>query len=188
VYGYIERRFFQTFVYTLLLNASKIGNEDGVQGSDDDSNDDQRPVTRIEPFGHRSRPPTKIRVFCTRIGSSNVAFLGVAPLEGYGPQDLADGEVAIYSAKIEKAMHLDSDGNNKINAADTKDVIVNSGTNKVARVDDTLTASGSLSSWASAVESALNGLGAPVATPFASGAGLPGGLGDIHSGADHFKA
>jgi hypothetical protein len=190
----VEAAVARIFVSTLFAKSSEIGNADAVQSSDENDpgqeQPGQRPVSRVEPFGFRSRPTSKVRGLALRLGRSNVLFLGILPTEGYGPQDLKDGETSLYSAAVERGVHLDEDGNNNINAADSKDVVVNGGTKQVARVDDTLTASAKLTIWAKAVEDALSAASSPI-LPASSwdtlANGAAGALGDIETGAEHFK-
>lgn len=92
----------------------------------------------------------------------------------------------VPSSLDDKAMTIDNpDG----------DIIVNGGSKKVARVDDTLTASAAVKSWASVVETAINSLAPGTFTALNSfgstsptAPGADGGLGKINSGADKFKA
>lgn len=172
------------FGWTLTAKSSSMGDADQAQTSD--TTESQRPVRRVEPWGHRGRPPGKIRSLWIRLGSSNVLFIGVAPTKGYGPNDLDDGETAVYN--ITKALvRLWKSGKITLDS-DNEDVVVNGGTKKVARVDDTLTASTALGTWAGAVESAISGLGGVVPpTTFSSAAGQAGALGKIATGAANFK-
>lgn len=130
----VDKRINRIFGFTATASSSSMGNEDAVQLSDN-SDDGQRPVQRIEPWGVRSRPPSKIRGMWLRLGSSNVAFLGILPTKAYGPTDLDEGEVCIYSSGG-STVKLDKDGNIKVDAAAGKDVVVNAGSAKVARVGD----------------------------------------------------
>lgn len=122
------------FGWTLSAKSSEMGDQDEVQT--EDGVDGQRPARRIEPWGHRGRAPSKVRTLWLRLGSSNVVFLGIAPSKGYGPDDLADGETALYCATDGTEIRLDADGNITIDAASGKDVIVNGGSLKVARRTD----------------------------------------------------
>lgn len=185
-------------VYTLTAASSAIGDGDAMESSDDardggssDTDKGQQPTVRIEPWGHRGVPVKGLRGAAFRLGSSNILFFGIAPTQKHGPQGMGAGETALYSEQIEKGVHLDGDGNNNINSrtADNKDVIVNGGTDPVARQGDTVTASGSMGTWAGVIEGLLNGLGAPVPGPsqFANTVALPGELGEIETGAPNFK-
>jgi len=174
------------FGWTLTAKSTSLG--DGDQMQTGDGSKSQRPARRIEPWGHRGRPPAKVRSFWIRIGGSNVLHIGIGPGKGYGPQDLDDGESAVYN--VTKALvRLWKSGKLTIDS-DGDDVVVNDGTKKVARVDDTLTASANITTWAKAVETALNTAGSAI-LPASSWDtlmnGAAGALGKIATGADHFK-
>jgi phage gp45-like len=109
----------QLFVVTKVGKSSKIGNDDALETAD--SSNEQRPATRIEPFGFRSRPTNKLRGLGIRLGTSNLMFIGVLPSEGYGPQDLDDGESAMYSAGGQE-LRMKSDGT--IQAKDKNGTVV----------------------------------------------------------------
>ncbi len=111
------------FGWTLTAKSSPMGDADEVRV--DDEGKGQRPSRRIEPWGHRGRSPSGVRSFWIRLGSSNVLFMGVAPSKGYGPSDLEDGETALYSAEVEKGVHLTEDGDNKLASKTGKTVQVN---------------------------------------------------------------
>jgi hypothetical protein len=113
--AYFDQRLANAFVWTRTANTSALGKEDAVETGDDDSQKGQRPVRRVEPFGLRSRPPAKQRSFSLRLGSSTVIYLGVASDGGYGPGDLEDGELALYSKNVPKALHARDDGKVAIN-------------------------------------------------------------------------
>jgi phage gp45-like len=129
-------------------------------------------------FGFYSRPLDGARgVVLKADGQGNTSFL-IGYRDTQYELTLEKGEVGIKNA-FDAEILLDENGQ----------VVVNQGTKKVARVDDTLTASSALATWALAVETALNTAGSPlVGTVFASGVGVAGSLGDIHSGADDFLA
>lgn len=111
----IANAITRAFVWTTTANASELGKEDAVRLADDDSDQRQRPARRIEPFGFRSRPPAKQRCLSLRLGSSTVIYLGIASDGGYGPGDLEDGETAIYSKNVEKALHARTAGDVALN-------------------------------------------------------------------------
>lgn len=111
------------FGWTLSAKSSEMGDQDEVQT--EDGVDGQRPARRIEPWGHRGRAPSKVRTLWLRLGSSNVVFLGIAPSKGYGPDDLEDGETALYCATGGTEIRLDKDGNVKITSAVGKLVTIN---------------------------------------------------------------
>jgi phage gp45-like len=155
------------------------------QGAEDDG-DHELDSEAAWHFGFYSRPLDGARgVVLKADGQGNTSFL-IGYRDTQYELTLEKGEVGIKNA-FDAEILLDENGQ----------VIVNQGTKKVARVDDTLTRSTALATWAAAVDVALTALqgaaGAVVPvitapTTFASAAGTAGGLGDIHSGADDFLA
>ncbi len=110
----IDQATTRLFGFTLTSGSSPVGDQDSVQtGDEPDSSGQigQRPAQRVEPWGHRGRPPAKVRSLWLRLGSSNLFFIGVAPLKSYGPDDLAEGETALYSSADGAIVKLDKDGN-----------------------------------------------------------------------------
>lgn len=184
-------------VYTLTGQTSSLGDQDFVERSDgtdpDTKQKTQRPVTRQEPWGHRGRPPKGVRALCLKFGSSNVVFIGVAPTQAYGPQDLDVGEVAVYN--VSKALiRLWKDGHLTVDADTGKDVVVNGGSAKVGRVGDTVdigtfaftstpAAGPGVSGGTAVLTWTPPGGGSPVTIP-PSGSDLTG---KISSGAPNFK-
>ena len=144
--SYIDQRLATLFGFTLIASSSPVGDADEVQTGDQPVSAPeadispgtitQRTVRRIEPWGVRGRPPSKVRALWLKWGSSNVVFLGTAVNKGYGPGDLEEGEFSLYCSKSGTEIRLDKDGNIKINAASNQDVIVNGGNLKVARRTD----------------------------------------------------
>lgn len=130
----IDQRLLSLFGFTLSAKSSEMGDEDEVVTAD--GVDAQRPARRIEPWGHRGRSPGKVRTFWLRLGSSNVLFLGVAPSKGYGPDDLEDGETALYCAVGGTEIRLDQDGNVNIVSATGKLVTVNGDDFSLPKWDD----------------------------------------------------
>jgi hypothetical protein len=193
--SYIDRRVAQIFGWTLTAKSSALGENDAVETADDDADPTthqkgQRPVTRVLPFGMGSRPPARLRSLWLRLGASNVVFVGIAPTEGYGPQDLDVGETAIYNAaktivRLWKSGKLTLDAD----ATQSADVVVNGGTQKVGRVGDTV----DLGKWSvtitsgaiSAISVLLPGTSTPVT--IATSPAATALSGQISSGADHFK-
>jgi hypothetical protein len=117
----------QIFVWTRVANTTALGDSDNVTTGDDDPSDGQRPVRRLEPWGLRSRPPAKQRCLSLRLGSSTVIYLGVASDGGYGPKDLNDGEIGLYSKAAPNAFLADQDGNVSLTSKGGKVVNVNTG-------------------------------------------------------------
>jgi phage gp45-like len=125
ILAWVEQRLLGIVGWTLTARSSPLGNEDQVEGEDGSRHG--RPVQRIEPFGLRSRAPKGLRALWLRLGTSNVVFIGIAPTGGYGPQNLEEGETALYSIGGALAL-LDKDGN----------VVFNKGTLRMARETDAL--------------------------------------------------
>jgi phage gp45-like len=192
--SYIDRRISQIFGWTLSAKASSLGDNDAVETADDDIDQathqkSQRPVTRVSPFGVGSRPPAKLRSLWLRLGASNVVFIGIAPTQGYGPQDLDDGETAIYNVskallRLWKAgkITLDSD----TGAAEPQDVVVNGGTLPVARKSDKTVADATMAAWIAAVTARFNAPAAPMVSAPGS-LTPPTDFGVINNGAANFK-
>lgn len=184
----IETGLRRLIGFTLVSSSSSMG-QDSVQIEDSDNT--QRPVQRIEPYGFRGRPPAKVRGLWLRLGASNVAFIGILPTKAYGPDNLEEGETALYCSAGGTIVKLDKDGNIAINAASGKDVIVNGGTEKVSRVDD----HGNVGSMVFAF--GPGGAGATLSVTYTDPDGtvttLPAGSGSVPlkakltEGADHFK-
>jgi phage gp45-like len=131
-------------------------------------------------FGFYSRPRDGARGLVVKLGGEGNSSFLIAYRDKQYEITLEKGEVGIANA-FEAQILLNKDG----------EVVVNGGTKKVARVDDTLTASANLTTWAQAVETALNAATSPI-LPASSwgtlGNGSAGALGDIATGADKFKA
>lgn len=128
VWNRIDQRILQSFGWTRTAKGSAMGDTDQVETADvSDSTvgkGQQRPARRLELWGLRGFPVAKVRTFWVRLGSSNVIYLGIAPTKGYGPTDLAEGETAVYSEKVEKALHATKDGDTKLAAAEGRTVQV----------------------------------------------------------------
>lgn len=189
----VARWIAQIFIYTLTAKSTATGAGDALEGVDGSRDPDapanakksQRSGVRIQPFGFISVPPTKLRALGLRLGASNIFFIGIAPQKAYGPTDLEEGESAVY-AKEGQTVLLNKDGDVAIDAKATRDVILNGGTKKVARVDDTAKADTLMATWMGQVEGFINGLTpgtvAPLASTFTNIS-----IAKINSGADHIK-
>lgn len=190
----VARWIAQIFVYTLTAKGSATGDSDEVEGVDGardpgapaNAKKTQRRVVRIQPFGFNSVPPTKLRSLSLKLGASNIFFIGIGPQKAYGPTDLEEGEVALYSKVANVRVKLTKDGDVLINAEGTRDIILNGGTKKVARIDDTAKADTLMAAWMGQVEVFINNLVpasvAPLASSFTSIS-----IAKINSGADHIK-
>ncbi|MEO9192164.1 MAG: hypothetical protein ABI445_00775 [Polyangia bacterium] len=136
--NYVDAALARMFVWTLTANTSALGNEDHVAQGDNDDNPTpgQRPVRRVEPFGMRSRPPAKQRSLSLRLGSSTVLYLGIASDGGYGPKDLADGEVVLYSKNVPQGVRLMDNGDVALASKAGQVVSVNGTTYAMPKWDD----------------------------------------------------
>lgn len=105
---WVQQQLLGLFGWTTVASSDALGG-DTTKVADD--TDGQRPAQRIEPFGFRSRPPQGVRAFWIRIGSSNVAFIGIAPTGSYGPNDLDIGESAMYGTASGALVKIDVNGN-----------------------------------------------------------------------------
>lgn len=116
------------------------GHGDTMTGrSLDDGQQSPIPTRRLWPFGIRSRPPRGVDCVVVKAnGGSNQGVMVGAESDAYGPEDLADGETAIYSKAFARALVADKDGNTKIGSdtGNNKDVIVNGGTRVVVLDQD----------------------------------------------------
>ncbi len=184
--------------FTYFSGSSASGTSDTVECDHEDPDAGTYLVRRMQHFGFRSRPPKGVAVI--RLGNYEAAGNSVIVAEEsdrYGPGDLEDGEVALYNKVTGTEIRIDVDGNIKIDAGPGKDVIVNGGTAKVARVGDQITASSPIVTWASQVDAALttlsgaSGAVVPVfsapSPAFGAEAGTSNNLASITEGADNFK-
>lgn len=135
----IETAVTRIFQVTQFAKSSEIGEDDAVESADENAPGEnqrgQRPTVRSTPWGVAGRPTNKVRSVCLRLGASNLLFVGILPTEGYGPQNLKDGETAIWSAAVERGMHLTEDGDNKLGAASGQTVQVNGNDYKLPKWD-----------------------------------------------------
>lgn len=127
-----------------VAKSSASGFEDELEGRGaPDEPESQWSVRRLWPFGLRSLPPAGVDAVAVHANASPSAGIMVgAESPEYGPSDLADGEACLYNLTTGTEIRLKADGSITINAASGKDVIVNGGTAKVARVGDSVTVTG----------------------------------------------
>lgn len=130
--------------------SSATGNDDKIAGYPSDGEDDQdyeHEVKRMQHFGFRSRPPKDTWAVFLGVGGGATNKASVAEdSDKYGPSDLDDGEVALYNKVSGALIKIDKDGNIAITAganvtitaAANKNVVLNSGELKNARVTDPL--------------------------------------------------
>jgi phage gp45-like len=177
------------FGFTLLSKTTSIGDQDAVELSDEGAaQKSQRRVTRLSPWGLVSVPVKGIRGLALRLGASNVLFIGLAPQQKYGPQNLKAGETCLYSKTNGTRVFLDENGSIRIDAASGQDVIVNGGGAKVHRFGDHSNA-GTLTITLTGTTALSGAYVDPdgVSTPLTSG--VPITLkAKANEGADHFKA
>lgn len=137
---YVNMKLAGVFSFTRSANTTALGGEDAIETGDDDENKGQRPVRRIEPWGLRGRPVAKQRTLALKLGSSTVLYLGVASDGGYGPGDLEDGEVALYSKNVERGVHLKDSGDVALESASGQLVTANGDDYAALKTDDFITA------------------------------------------------
>lgn len=173
----------QIIVFTKTSANSTDGQKDGAEGwpADGDGDQAQLPTRRMEPWGVHGRPPAGILQVLARAMAGASQNLGLGIWTGsHGRQNLATGETQLYCSADGCEVWLDKDGNVHINAATGKDVIVNGGSAKVARVGDH---SGNHNHTATFVLTAPAGGGAVTGSITIANTNPT-----LPEGADHFKA
>lgn len=138
---WVEQKLAWLVQYGQVTVATSNGN-DAVSGR---VNGVQQYARRFWPWGLRSVPPVGSESITLGVdgSASNKVMVAAestkrtsAGLEySYGPKDLKEGETALYD-KAGSVIRQSQDGTTKIDAAPNKDVILNGGTAKVARVGD----------------------------------------------------
>lgn len=131
-----------------LASALQYGKVTRSSSNGDDAMDgwvQQIPSRRMGPWGLRALPPVGSECIGVGAGGSQANLVMMAAettsrtangLEyAYGPKDLKEGETALYD-KAGSVLRMSQDGTTKIDAASGKDIILNGGTKKVARVGD----------------------------------------------------
>jgi phage gp45-like len=97
----------------------------------------QRPMLRTSPWGVATRPV--VGVACALVkaygGPFGAMLVGVYTND-YGPQNLDEGEVCLYCSSSGTRVYLDKDGNVKIDAASSQNIVLNGGTLQIARSTD----------------------------------------------------
>lgn len=190
--------------WSRVTASSADGQSDAVEGwGHPDEGTSQIRARRVMPFGLWSRQPTKITAAIVRVfGKAAQSLLLGTGGERYAPQDLEEGETALYCivdgalfkltlvGKVE--ITSADDQNITIDAGGTGDVKVNGGTAKVGRVGDAcrITAEldgGALALWMKQVEAGISGAGGTPPTPLAATFVAAPGI-TINAGADRFKA
>lgn len=175
---------------TLMLQVRGYGSE----GADDDeSTERQDDVELVQPLGLMARAviASGLEVLAAEIGDQTV---GLALLnKALSVLSLEDGETRLYGAK-ESTCHvrLRADGSIdveaksntsiRITASGTGEVVLNGGSLKVARDTDAVAIAAALTTWMGNVQTALAGLGSPVAPLVGTT------IGNISGGATRVKA
>lgn len=151
---YVEYAITRIFIAAQFGKSSRLGNADALECADVDVDGRrlQRPATRVQPFGFSSRPTNKVRGVGLRLGASNVLFVGILPTSGYGPQDLEDGETAIWSAEVERALHATSAGDVKLAAKSGQTVQINGDTYALIKTDTFLI---DIKNWVTAINATI---------------------------------
>lgn len=161
----------------------------GQAGGDDDS-DGSMPLLRAEPFGFFGVPmPNQPCITFIRRGDNGVVIcIGNSR---YRPSNTKRGEAGLYCAKEGTTIWLKQNGEVRINAGASQNVVVNDGTKSVARVDDTVDAGTLLLIAPMGILGAAQYFpaGTPLPSPLPTGAiAVKLGNGKITTGADRFKA
>lgn len=124
--------------FTPISVSTADGSKDAVKVQGDPS-DRQRFVRRTSPWGISGRPVAGVGVLAAIVkavaGPFGGMIVGVSTTD-YGPQDLEEGETAIWNKVNGTLIRLKPDGSMTIDASSGKDVVVNGGSAKVARVGD----------------------------------------------------
>ena len=96
-----------------------------------------QPVRLMQHFGFRSQPPNGSEcVVAAMRGSAQNAVVIASENLGLGLTDLASGETVIYCKANGTTIKLDANGKITIDAAAGQDVVVNGGSQPVARKND----------------------------------------------------
>lgn len=98
----LEQRLVQRIAnqiqITTVSRSTAKGEEDGAEGWPDSGKAYQRSTRRMQHFGFRSRPPKNSAAVMLLVGGGNASEVTVAEgSDGYGPEDLAEGEAALFS-------------------------------------------------------------------------------------------
>ena len=150
-----------------------------------------QPVRLLQNFGFRSvlrQGAGEGVVIAPRGGPANAIAVSVDDQQ-VGPTNLKEGESCQYCKVNGTRILLNENGGIQIDAATLQDIVMNGGTDSVARVGDQvqIVALGSLAIWMNQVETAINALAPgsvfPLSPSFVANPGIA-----IKTGADHFKA
>jgi phage baseplate assembly protein V len=129
-------------------------------------------VELFEPYGFTSAPPAGSEGVVLHPGGDTSHPIGLAfGSRSVRPTDLQSGDVVVYSSSGARIHIHGATGAIEIIAAEGQVVALGGeGGEPVAREGDPVLPSETLVTWAGAVQTALNGLGAPVSPLFNAGA------------------
>ena len=166
---WVEQRLAWLVQYGTITRSSANG-ADAVSGR---VSGVQHEARRFWPWGLRSVPPVGSETITLGVDGSSANKVEIAAestsrtAQGleytYGPKDLQEGEAALYCKVNGTLIRLSADGLLALAAAAPKDVVVNGGTQPVARKSDPVqitskAAGGALALWMFQVETAINSL------------------------------
>jgi phage gp45-like len=169
--SYIDQRLANTIEYTQYSRSSALGAGDKTKGHRTEGAGEQEydhEAQRLQHFGLRSLPPAG--TWCVRIGASgsstNSLIVAEDPVDRYGPQDLEDGEVAIYNKVTGCIIKLDKDGNVEITAAAGKNITATASGAGVVHLNATAVTGavklGPVGTLKVATEGATDSMGVPI--------------------------
>jgi len=119
-----------------VSRSTALGKDDGATGLPDTEEAYQRSPRRFQHFGFRSRPPKNTATLLLLVGGGQSAAVTAAEYDDtYGPLDLADGEVAIYSKASGASVKIDANGKITVTAAANQAVQVQAGTGANVTID-----------------------------------------------------
>jgi phage gp45-like len=131
---YANQRVAAIVRFSQVTANTASGNADAVQGNttvdETDTINYQYTVRRLWPFGIRSRPPTGVDSVVVHAfgGSTNGLMVGAESAE-YGPDDLEEGETAIYSHASGAVIKIDKNGAIEVTSSSGQAVTVSAGGN-----------------------------------------------------------
>lgn len=167
---YVDDRLASSLEYTQYSRSSKLGSGDKTVGHKADGageRDYDHDAQRMQHFGLRSLPPKG--TWCIRLaaagGNTNGVIVAEDPGNRYGPQDLEDGELALYNKVTGCVIKLDKNGKVTITASAGQIVAINGQSWSAPQWEQFIVAlSGFLTSLAGATDPAV----AAAATTFSN--------------------
>lgn len=169
-----------------------VMDDDGVSTSQGMDEDDEIESVAGWNFGFYSRPKDGARGLVVKAdGQGNTSVL-VCAWDRQFEFALNKGEVGIGNA-FEAQVYLTNGGNVEIDSGGTTEgagdgeIVLNGGTKKVARVDDTAKADTAMATWMGQVEGFINSATPGTVAPLAATFNVAS-IAKINSGADKVKA